>query len=159
MGIRSAAKAIIIHEGKILLNKCRDEQNGEYYSLPGGGQNQYESLEEAVIRECMEETGYHVTPVRFAALYEEICDGEAARSNYPEYCHRIYHVFLCELTSDQREIPAEQDLSQLSSQWVEVSSLAEKKLLPKTIAAHIHALIEEEIPLYLGTDHIAVNHG
>ena len=155
MGIRSTAKAIIYHEGKILLNRCFDKQNGAYYSLPGGGQNQYESLEEAVIRECREETGYWVIPIRFAALYEEICDGEAARTNWPEYSHRINHVFLCELASDQQEIPTELDLSQLSSEWVEVSSLSETKFLPQVLGDRIQEIIKKDTALFLGTMHIA----
>ncbi len=52
MGVRSTAKAIILHKGKILLNQCRDEHNGSYYCLPGGGQNDYENLSEALVREC-----------------------------------------------------------------------------------------------------------
>ena len=42
MSVRSTAKAIIIHNDKILLNKCYDKNNGHYYSLPGGGQEKYE---------------------------------------------------------------------------------------------------------------------
>lgn len=68
MGIRSTAKAIITNKDKVLLNKCFDQHNGEYYSLPGGGQHTYETLHEAVIRECFEETGYCVIPKRFVAL-------------------------------------------------------------------------------------------
>ena len=69
MGIKNAAKALIINNGKILLNKCQNSlgdaweaiPNGAvYYDLPGGGQNQYETLTEAVKRECLEETGYTV---------------------------------------------------------------------------------------------------
>ena len=67
MGIRNAAKAVIIDNGKILVNKnmnslgdmCYGLPNGAvYYDLPGGGQNKYETLEEAVIRECLEDSGY-----------------------------------------------------------------------------------------------------
>ena len=53
MSIRSTVKAIIINDNKVLLNRCFDENNGYYYSLPGGGQNQYETLHDAIIRECL----------------------------------------------------------------------------------------------------------
>lgn len=36
MSIRSTVKAIILHKNKILLNKCYDKYNGEYFILPGG---------------------------------------------------------------------------------------------------------------------------
>ena len=62
-------KQIIIDNGRMLINKNRNSlgdmcyglPNGAiYYDLPGGGQNQYETLEEAVKRECLEESGYTV---------------------------------------------------------------------------------------------------
>jgi 8-oxo-dGTP diphosphatase len=133
MSIRSVAKALIVHEEKILLNQCKGEKNGIYYSLPGGGQNQYETLEEAIIRECREETGYEVIPVRFAALFEEIYGDEELRINWPDYSHRIYHIFLCKLASEERANPTEMDLSQTASEWVELPSLAEKKILPEAL--------------------------
>ena len=37
MSIRTTVKAIIIKDGKILVNKCRDEKFGDYFSLVGGG--------------------------------------------------------------------------------------------------------------------------
>ena len=79
MGIRNDAKAIILDGNRILLNKCHAPQMGDYFSLPGGGQNQYETMEEAVVRECLEETGYTVVPEAFVALYEEIYTCEAVR--------------------------------------------------------------------------------
>jgi len=45
-GVRSTAKGILVHEGKVLLNRCRDKYNGDYFSLPGGGQEKYETLAE-----------------------------------------------------------------------------------------------------------------
>ena len=78
-----------------ILNKCFDEDNGEYYSLPGGGQHTYETLHEAVIRECLEETGYCVIPNRFVALCEEICENPKTRELHPEYIHKVYHIQRC----------------------------------------------------------------
>jgi len=53
-----------------------------YYDFPGGGQNQYETLEEAVRRECLEETGYTVVVDRLAGIFEEICTDERFRAEY-----------------------------------------------------------------------------
>ena len=58
MAIRCASKAIIIEKGFVLLNRCKGEDGDIYYDLPGGGQKQYESMEQTVIREVKEETGY-----------------------------------------------------------------------------------------------------
>jgi ADP-ribose pyrophosphatase YjhB (NUDIX family) len=83
----------MIKNGKILLNKCLDKKYGDYYSLPGGGQRQYETLHEALARECLEETGYKVIPVRFAALCEAISIDKELREKHPGYTHRVYHIF------------------------------------------------------------------
>jgi len=37
LSVRNSAKAIVLHEGKILVNRCVS-RFGEYYALPGGGQ-------------------------------------------------------------------------------------------------------------------------
>lgn len=159
MGVRSTAKAIILDNGKVLLNKCYDQKNGHYYSLPGGGQNQYEPIEEAVIRECLEETGYTATPVRFAALYEEICLDEEIRMIYPQYAHKLYHIFVCSLASEEVTPPTETDDLQLGAVWVEIDKLSSIRLLPKVVGEHILELIEGAPPIFLGTDHIPFNHG
>lgn len=73
MNVRSTVKAIVLHDDSVLLNRCRDVNNGEYYSLPGGGQEQYETLAGQFTANAWEETGYSVEPIRFCALMEEIC--------------------------------------------------------------------------------------
>ena len=55
MSIRSTAKAIVVDHGRVLLNLCQDQWNGEYYTLPGGGQETYETIAQALVRECREE--------------------------------------------------------------------------------------------------------
>ena len=84
MSIRNAAKAIILHQNKILLDKCHAPDAGDYFTLPGGGQNQYETMEEAIVRECLEETGFTVIPEAFVALYEEIHTHASVRQKYPD---------------------------------------------------------------------------
>jgi len=159
MSIRSTAKAVIINDDKLLLNKCVDEKNGAYYSLPGGGQNQYETLTDAVVRECREETGYPVTPVRFAALCEEICDNEDFRKNRPEYSHKMYHIFVCGLLSEKVGIPTETDEVQTGTEWIDIGSLENIKLLPRAVGENILKIVQSENPLFLGSEHIPFNHG
>ena len=159
MSIRSTAKAIIIDNGKILLNRCLDKKNGEYYSLPGGGQKKYETFNEAVVRECLEETGYTVTPVRFAALCETICDDENYRKKYPDYMHKVYHIFICRLEGAERCIPTETDDFQVESVWIDKSVLPSVRLLPKAVGQNILSIIDGQSPLFLGSEHINFNHG
>ena len=159
MGIRSTAKAIVINDGKILVNKCYDQYNGEYFSLPGGGQNTYETLHDAVVRECLEETGYTVFPVRFAALCEEICDHREFREKYPDYAHKMVHIFLCNLANEKVNTPTEQDNMQIGSEWIALGHLSDIRLLPKAVGENLPKIIQSDSPLFLGSAHIPFNHG
>lgn len=159
MAIRSAVRAILLNDGKILLNRCRDPRNGEYYTLPGGGQNQYETLEEALVRECLEETGYQVRPVAFVALCEEICEEPEERERYPEYSHKIHHIFLCELAQKVSALPTETDAMQVSSDWVEVGGLDGLRLLPKVLGDRMEEILSGKVQLFWGSERIPYGHG
>jgi ADP-ribose pyrophosphatase YjhB (NUDIX family) len=150
MSIRNASKAIILHSNKILLNKCHDPDIGDYYTLPGGGQNQYETMEEAVARECLEETGYTVVPVAFVAVYEEIYTHESVRQKYPDYAHRIFHIFRCSLTMEVPVIPSEQDSGQVDCVWLDLNDVSVSNILPICVRENICHLIHATSPLYLG---------
>lgn len=159
MSIRSTAKAIIVNKDKVLLNKCFDEENGHYYSLPGGGQKTCETLEEAIKREVLEETGYKVKIKRFSALFEEICEDERLKELYPDYIHKIYHIFLCKLVDEIKKAPTEVDTMQVSSEWIEINELKNVTLFPKVLNNNILKMIEKEVPLFLGTEIIDKAHG
>ena len=159
MSIRSTAKAVILDHGKVLLNRCHDSLNGDYYSLPGGGQNTYETLTDAVIRECLEETGYTVNPIRLAALCETICDSAEFRETHPDGAHKMFHIFLCGITGEPVKTPTEIDDMQIESEWIEVSNLDKINLLPKAVGENITRMIHENAPMFLGSAHIPYNHG
>lgn len=153
--IRSTAKAIILHEGRILLNRYADSRNGTYYALPGGGQNQFEPLGDAVVRECLEETGYRVRPVRLAAVCEEIWNDAERRQKYPEYAHRMLHIFLCTLDGTAPEhAPTEMDLNMLESVWVPLDALEGLTLEPAPLQGRIEDVLNGTAPLFLGTQQI-----
>jgi len=151
MSIRNAAKAIIIHDNKVLLNQCYMPELGEYFTLPGGGQNQYETMETAVVRECLEETGYTVVPEACIALYEEIHESEDFRKRYPDYSHKIFHIFRCSLADVPRRAPMDRDAWQRDCVWVELEDVPAINLLPVCIREHIERLAATASPVYLGT--------
>ena len=160
MGIRNAAKALIIDNGKILINKnqntlgdmCYGLQDGAvYYDLPGGGQNQYETLEEAVIRECLEETGYTVIVERLAALYEEISTHERFRAEYGQYAHKVFFIFVCRLAGMPFKPPLEKDLDMLGSVWVNISETGDIPLYPEIINKNLKLILKSEHTVYLGS--------
>ena len=159
MNVRSTVKAIVLHEGKVLLNRCIDANNGEYYSLPGGGQEQFETMAEAIRRECLEETGYSVEPVRFAALMEEICLDPFIRTHYSQYAHKLLHFFICRLTSAERVEPTETDESQVANEWVPLEDVPQINLLPTQVRDAFSRLTTEEAPQFLGAAYLEHNHG
>lgn len=159
MSVRSTAKAIIVHNDKVLLNRCFDKNYGHYYSLPGGGQNTYETLREAIVRECIEETGYTVTPVRFSALCEEICLSERTKELYPEYIHKMYHIFLCKLENKKTVKPTEIDDMQIESIWIDINNLDKIHMQPECLNGNIKKLINDDQVMFLGAKHIPYNHG
>ena len=151
MSIRNAAKAIILHENKVLLNQIRRKDFGAYYSLPGGGQNQYETMEEAVVRECLEETGYSVRPEALVAVLEEIYLSERFRKEHPDYSHKIFHIFRCSLLSMEKAAPTELDANQTGCVWVNINDVPSIKLFPVRVRERFPELVKTERPLYLGS--------
>lgn len=151
MAIRNAAKALIVHEGKLLLVKYRNQAGETCYTIPGGGQNIYETMEDAIIRECLEETDYHVSVTDFAALYEEIIQDKAFEDRHPDYAHKIFHIFLCRLVSDIPQDPTEQDDSQTGCEWVDADSAELLNLYPMVLREHMTELLRGKTPMFLGT--------
>ncbi len=154
MAIRNAAKAMVIQSGKILVNRYSSANGEIYYDLPGGGQLQFETMEEAVQREVLEETGYHVKIKRFIALAEEIYEDSQIREQYYDYSHRILHIFLAELTSEQRIPPSETDFNQEDSIWLSFDEADKITFRPKQLSGCISQLIFSNSPQYLGYVHI-----
>lgn len=155
MSIRCAAKAVIICENKVLLNMCSHDNGDIYYDLPGGGQHKYEDMESAVRREVMEETGYAVKNMRFAALAEDIFMEARLREIEPDYCHRIYHIFAANVAEDVKNEPTELDKGMKKSVWVDIN---EVKCLPEVFPARMAELVDNIVNggpvMYLGTNFI-----
>ena len=150
MAIRNAAKAIILHNDKILVNRCITENKEVYYDLPGGGQNQFETMEDAVIREVLEETGYKVKIVRFIALAEEIYDNNELREKYFDYSHRILHIFLVNLISEIADEITEKDWQQEESLWMSYDEIDKVAFRPAQLSGRISDLVKVNQPQYLG---------
>lgn len=66
---RARARAIIIHEGK-MVSMYRERQDRVFYTFPGGGMEGTETEEECVKREVFEEFGLIVKPIKKVYTYE-----------------------------------------------------------------------------------------
>lgn len=141
MNARSVVKALLIKGQKILLIKGEASSAGIYYTLPGGGQNKYETMSQAMIRECLEETGYLVQVERMAAVYEEIYTSATTREKNPVHAHRIIHVFLCAVSDELPTTPTEMDEDQIEAIWIDVQQVKRLPLYPTHIGDHIDELL------------------
>lgn len=150
--IRNSAKALLLStDGRVLLNRCVTSSGEEYFDLPGGGQNVYETMEEAVVREVLEETGLAVEPVRFAALCEEIFTDPDMRRRYPEYCHRTLHIFLVRAVSDRVREKTETDFQQTGSVWSTPEEAETLPLVPLQLRGRVREVLNSAGPVYLGS--------
>ncbi|MBR2570691.1 MAG: NUDIX domain-containing protein [Clostridia bacterium] len=146
MAVRNSAKAIIVRDEKILLNRCHS-RFGIYYALPGGGQRPGELLPETIRREVMEETGYTAEPTRMAGIYEQIT---RRWEGAPD--HKMYFLFRCRLSDAPRCAPSERDAFQLSSEWVELAEAVQGRLFPRTVRDNLMKMIYSDTPIYLGSE-------
>lgn len=148
--IRTTSKAILLHENHILLNQC-NVHGRVCYDLPGGGQAQYESMEEALEREILEECGYYIRVTRLAAIGEQICNSSEIRVQHPDYAHRLFHLFFAELT-DSHVLPhTEEDVWQQRCVWVDPKDLGGMEIIPAVFAPHLEKILRSDRAIYCGT--------
>lgn len=146
LSARNSAKAVVINNGKLLVNRCKS-RFGEYFTLPGGGQRTGELLSETVRRELLEETGYSVTPLRLSGIYERVSNGRDESQR-----HKIYFIFLCRLDSPERSQPSETDRFQTGSDWLPLSEVSSRNLFPRAIRDNLRALTGYGETIFIGSE-------
>jgi 8-oxo-dGTP diphosphatase len=83
--------ALIIENGRILLVERGNAPLEGYWSLPGGGVETGEHLEEAIRREVREETGLEVEDLDVLEIFERIMRDAEGRVEY----HYVLIDYLC----------------------------------------------------------------
>jgi len=147
--IRNSAKAIIIEKGKILVMRARDTE-GDWYLLPGGGQEPTESLEDTLNRECIEEVNVHIEigPLRFIREYFS-SNHEFAAIDHD--AHQIEFMFVCKLREGEvPSIGSVPDKDQSGIEWIELKQLEKYRLYPLTMRKHFMDIENKLIAVYLG---------
>lgn len=152
MNIRSAAKALIIQEEKLLTIKCLSMVHGyaeTYFVLPGGGQRHGESLIEALCRECQEEINVAVEVQDLAFIREYIGKHHGLAGH--KHAHQIDHFFYCTILTGQPNIGHTPDIEQVGIEWIALDKLESINFYPramrKLIATHTSSKVQR---IYLG---------
>jgi ADP-ribose pyrophosphatase YjhB (NUDIX family) len=130
--IRTAARALIILQGKLLAIKMRD-QSGIFYILPGGGQHHGETLVQGLQRECLEEIGTDVEVGELLYVREYIGKNHQFSKDHRSF-HQLESVFRCSLPNPNGIGPGtEHDKKQIGVEWVALDELHKHRLLPEAI--------------------------
>jgi 8-oxo-dGTP diphosphatase len=75
--------ALVVHEGRVLLIRRGKEPLRGRWVVPGGTVELGETLEQAVVREVLEETGVEVEPREVVSVFDRIeREGDAVRYHY-----------------------------------------------------------------------------
>ena len=103
--ILPSATAVIFNGlGEILLERRSD--NG-FWGLPGGGVDIGESIEQAVVREVLEETGLRVSVARLVGIYSD--PRRYSIMSYPsgQIVHYVAVAFECQRQSGELRVSEE----------------------------------------------------
>ncbi|MEM3579425.1 MAG: NUDIX hydrolase [Candidatus Bathyarchaeia archaeon] len=116
--------AVVIHDGKILLEKRKGEPGRGKWSIPGGLVELGESVEYAVVREVKEETGLEVESPELIDVIDNIVRDDNGEIKY----HFIILDYFVKLKGG--ELNAADDAEEL--RWVPLAE-AEKYDITKTL--------------------------
>ena len=130
--IRNSAKAIIIRDGCLLLVRNRDEE-GDWHTLPGGGQDHGETLREALQRECQEEIGVRVQIGELLLIREYIGRNHEFAEHDAE-AHQVEFMFECRIEASSTPATGKTpDARQTGVAWVPLTELQRCRLYPKVL--------------------------
>lgn len=151
MGIRNSAKAVIVQQGKLLAIKKQDK-DGYYFILPGGGQEHGENLHQTLKRECIEEINAEIE-IGDLIFIREYIGKNHEHFEFDSNVHQTEYMFLCTLKEGSENvgngiIP---DDGQIGVEWLHLSELLNFRLYPQTMRKYIIDYIAgKELPVYLG---------
>jgi 8-oxo-dGTP diphosphatase len=147
--IRNSAKAVIVQNGHILLTKNADDR-GVFYLFPGGGQEPGEELKDAVVRECIEETGMPVSVGELLHVREYIGRNHEF-ADTDSGVHQVEFYFACSVETGGPEPVMNGDLpdsNQIGVEWVPLKALTDVRVYPSSLGAKLAGMLA--LPCYMG---------
>jgi 8-oxo-dGTP pyrophosphatase MutT (NUDIX family) len=134
---RKIASAIIFSKnGKILMGKKDPAKGGVYpdcWHIPGGGMEEGETLEQALRREVLEETGIDVSSykIKFIPIANSGVAEKTLKTGERVLCHMEFNVFEVNINDQEAEdillTPAD-DLVEI--RWFSLEELKDVKQIP-----------------------------
>lgn len=136
------AGAVVIDGDRVLLISMEPPGQRRWWHFPGGGIEEGETPEEAVVRELLEETGLRATTVT-----------EYLRAGIHGGQHQYFLVAcndlsLGEVTGPELEYAAGQDFR---AEWVRIAELASMPVFPRCVAEHlasVGARVDGRVPRF-----------
>lgn len=121
---RVGVKALIVHEGRLLLNHIVTPDGHSLYGPPGGGQEHGETQIQALIRECREEIGALVEVHQVACVYEVMTDRRFRDGAAIPPFHQVNVAFWCGLApGEEPGEPTSPDAGQVGCVWLPMEQL------------------------------------
>ena len=147
--IRNSAKAIIIQDGCLLVIRNKDK-DGDWYILPGGGQNHGEILIDALKRECREEIGVSVQ-VGDLKLIREYIGRNHEFAQEDGDAHQVEMMFECRIEASAiPKIGHTPDTYQTGVEWLPLTELENYRLYPKVLCTILKNGLKDKRAVYLG---------
>lgn len=146
---RNSAKAVIIEDNRLLAIQHAHALD-RYHALPGGGQRPFETLTEALTRECMEEIGVRVEVGDLLFIREYIGKNHEFAEKDGD-AHQIEFYFRCDIVGEMGDMVGEiPDKTQTGAAWLELDRLDQHQLYPKVLRDLLKAGASDTKLAYLG---------
>jgi len=137
------ARAIVVQDGAILVNRSRNAKTDEeYFALPGGHIDPGESSVDALVREFEEELDAKVAVYDLCFVSESIYAGRRKSETQRHELVLYFHADLTEeLKGNGKEILSPE--KDKNFQWLALENLPTSNLLPESIKDYLLATIAE----------------
>ncbi len=146
---RYSIKAIIIKDGKLLVESC-DYGRGRFCKLPGGGHQWGETMREAVIRECKEELCLDVVPTRLVLARDYIAKNHIQTIDMDCF-HQAELMFECSVEDfSTLSCGLEPDGDNQQIKWIALDDLEASDFYPKAIVPYLKKINEITETIVLG---------
>ena len=147
--VRTAARAVVVRDGRLLAITMRDRE-GDFFILPGGGQRHGETLADTLRRETSEEIGVALEPGPVLYVREYIGKNHGFAREHQHF-HQVEVVFRCTLPDGATPAAgAGRDRRQVGVAWLELAKLDACRFFPAFLKQCVRGGDLAVAPLYWG---------